>query len=369
VTEGARRILQREGRPHLFRPLTIRSVTIRNRIVLSPMCQYSGCEGMPTDWHFGHLAARAVGGAGLIFTEATSVEPRGRITRYCLGLWNDAQRDALARIAAFVSEQGAVPGIQLGHAGRKASITRPWEGSRALTQEEGAWQPIAPTEAPHDERFPRPAPMNAAMIDEVLGAMAHSARLAREAGFKVIELHAAHGYLVHEFLSPLANARTDEYGGSLMHRARFLMAALDALRGEWPEALPLFVRLSCTDWIDGGWSLDDTVKLVRLLKARGDVDLVDCSSGGIDPRQQIPTHPGYQVPFARAVRSSAGIATAAVGLIHTPDMAEQIVASGDADLVVLGRTLLAEPYWPLSAARALGASIAWPVQYERANIF
>jgi 2,4-dienoyl-CoA reductase-like NADH-dependent reductase (Old Yellow Enzyme family) len=369
VSEDARRILQRERRPYLFRPLTIRSVTIRNRIVLSPMCQYSACDGMPNDWHFGHLAARAVGGAGLIFTEATNVEPRGRITKYCLGLWNEAQRDALARIAAFVSGVGAVPGIQLAHAGRKASITRPWEGSRPLGPEEGAWQAIGPTPAPYDERFPPPAAMDASTRDEVLGAMASAARLAREAGFKVIELHAAHGYLIHQFLSPLTNARIDEYGGSLTHRARLLMAVLDAVRAEWPDDLPLFVRLSCTDWIDGGWDLDDTVELARLLKARGDVDLIDCSSGGIDARQRVPTHPGYQVPFARAVRGAAGIATAAVGLIHTPDLAEQIVAGGDADLVVLGRTLLADPYWPLTAARALGASIAWPVQYERANIF
>lgn len=333
------------------------------------MCQYSGCDGMPTDWHFGHLAARAVGGSGLVFTEATNVEPRGRITKYCLGLWNEAQRDAFARIARFVSEQGAVPGIQLAHAGRKASITRPWEGSRPVRVEEGGWQAIAPTLLPYDDRFPAPVAMDVSTIEEVVGAMARAARLAREAGFKVIELHAAHGYLVHQFLSPLTNTRTDAYGGSLTNRARFLMAVLDAVRGEWPDSLPLFVRVSCTDWIDGGWTLNDTVELARLLKARGDVDVVDCSSGGIDPRQQIPIHPGYQVPFARAVRGSVGIRTAAVGLIHTPDMAEQIVASGDADLVVLGRTLLADPYWPFTAARALGAPIAWPVQYERANIF
>jgi 2,4-dienoyl-CoA reductase-like NADH-dependent reductase (Old Yellow Enzyme family) len=369
VNEDARRILQRDRRPHLFRPFTIRSVTLRNRIVLSPMCQYSASDGLPNDWHFAHLAARAVGGTGLIFTEATNVEARGRITRYCLGLWNEAQRDALARIAAFVSGQGAVPGIQLAHAGRKASITRPWEGSRPLAFAEGAWQPIAPTSAPYDERFPLPAAMDASTIGEVLGAMAGAARMSREAGFKVIELHAAHGYLIHQFLSPLTNTRTDGYGGSLANRVRLLMEMLDVLRAEWPDDLPLFVRVSCTDWIDGGWNLHDTLELARMLAARGDVDLIDCSSGGLDPRQQVPIHPGYQVPFARAVRQDAGVATAAVGLIHTPDMAEQILANGDADLVVLGRTLLADPYWPLNAARALRASIEWPVQYERANIF
>jgi 2,4-dienoyl-CoA reductase-like NADH-dependent reductase (Old Yellow Enzyme family) len=369
VNEDARRILHRDLRPHLLRPLTIRSVTFRNRIVLSPMCQYSAADGVATDWHFGHLAARAVGGTGLVFTEATNVEARGRITKYCLGLWDEAQRDALARIAAFVGAQGAVPGIQLAHAGRKASITRPWEGSRPLTDGEGAWTPIAPTESPFSDGFPRPAMMDAAAIGEVLQSAARAARLAREAGFKVIELHAAHGYLIHEFLSPLANRRGDQYGGSLTNRARFLMEMLDAIRSEWPGEVPLFVRLSCTDWIDGGWRLDDTVTLARMLKARGDVDLIDCSSGGIDPRQKVPIHPGYQVPFARAVRHEAGIATAAVGLIHTADMAEQVLGNGDADLVVLGRTLLADPYWPLHAARELRASIEWPVQYERANIF
>jgi len=369
VNEDAKRIFQRDPRPHLFRPWTIRSVTLRNRIVLSPMCQYSGSEGMPTGWHFSHLGARAVGGTGLVFTEATNVEPRGRITQYCLGLWNDRQRDAFARIAAFVSAQGAVPGIQLGHAGRKASITRPWEGSRPLAREEGGWDAIAPTSEPYDERFRPPTPMDASTIGEVLAATARASRLARDAGFKVIELHAAHGYLVHQFLSPIVNTRTDAYGGPLIQRARFLLEMLDAIRREWPLDLPLFVRLSCTDWIDGGWTLDDTITLARLLKARGDVDLVDCSSGGIAPRQQVQIHPGYQVPFARAVRERAGIATAAVGLIHTADMAEEIVANGDADLIVLGRTLLADPHWPLRAARTLRATIDWPIQYERANIF
>ncbi len=369
MNEDARRIFQRDRQPYLFRPLTIRSVTLRNRIVLSPMCQYCASDGVADDWHFSHLAARAVGGAGLVFTEATNVEPRGCITKHCLGLWNDTQRAALARIAAFVSAQGAVPGIQLAHAGRKASITRPWEGSRPLTPEEGAWTTIGPTTAPYDERFPAPAAMDGTTIAEVLAASADAARRSREAGFKVIEVHAAHGYLIHQFLSPLANTRTDDYGGSLSHRARFLMEVLDAVRGQWPAELPLFVRLSCTDWIEGGCDLADAIALAQWLNARGDVDLVDCSSGGIDPRQRIRMYPGYQVPFARAVRAATGISTAAVGLIHTAEMAEQIVAGGDADLVVLGRTLLADPSWHLAAAKTLGASVPWPVQYERANIF
>jgi len=369
MSEDARRILQRDRTPRLFQPLRLRSVALRNRIVLSPMCQYSATDGLANDWHFAHLAARAVGGAGLVFVEATNVEARGRITKHCLGLWNEAQRDALARIAAFIAAQGATPAIQLAHAGRKASMTRPWEGSRPLTADEGAWETIAPSALPFDDRCPAPAAMDAATIEEVLRAASKSARLAREAGFKVVEIHGAHGYLAHEFLSPIANRRSDGYGGTLANRARFLMEMLDAVRAEWPDDLPLFVRLSCTDWIDGGWSLDDTIALARMIKARGDVDVIDCSTGGIDPRQRVPVHPGYQVPFARAVRQHASIATAAVGLIHTADMAEQILGNDDADLVVLGRTLLADPYWPLGAARALRASVTWPIQYERANIF
>jgi 2,4-dienoyl-CoA reductase-like NADH-dependent reductase (Old Yellow Enzyme family) len=370
VGEDGRRILQRDRNPHLFRPLTIRSVTARNRIMLSPMCQYSAAaDGVATDWHFAHLAARAVGGAGIVFTEATSVEPRGRLTHACLGLWNDAQREALGRIANFVSAQGAVPGIQLAHAGRKASITRPWEGSRPLRPDEGAWETLSATSAPYDERFPAPLAMDARMIDEFVRAAARSAQSARAAGFKVVELHAAHGYLIHQFLSPVSNTRTDQFGGSLTKRARLLMQTIDAVRAEWPLDLPLFVRLSCTDWIDGGWDMTQTIALARMLRERADVDLIDCSSGGIDPRQRISFHPGYQVPFARAVRAATGLATAAIGLIHTADMAEEILGNGDADVVVLGRTLLADPFWPLRAARALRTTIAWPVQYERADIF
>jgi len=369
VSENQRRILLRDPDPHLLRPLTIRSVTLRNRIMLSPMCQYSATEGMADDWHFVHLASRAVGGTALIFTEATHVEPCGRITPWCLGLWNDAQRDALARVAAFVEARGAVPGIQLAHAGRKASITRPWEGSRPLSPAEGGWNPIGPSPLPFGDGFATPVEMDATQIHEVLEAWASAARRAREAGFRVLEIHAAHGYLIHEFLSPLSNRRGDGYGGGLTGRIRFLMEVIDAVRGEWPDRLPLFVRLSCTDWVEGGWDLEQTIALARALAVRGDVDAIDCSSGGNDPRQHIPTHPGYQVPFAGAVRRATGLRTVAIGLIHMPDQAEQILGNGQADLVALGRTLLADPYWPLHAARQLRARVAWPVQYERADIF
>jgi 2,4-dienoyl-CoA reductase-like NADH-dependent reductase (Old Yellow Enzyme family) len=369
MAENERRIEQRDPNPHLFRPITFRSVTARNRIMMSPMCQYSARDGVPDDWHFAHLASRAVGGAGIVFTEATHVEARGRITHWCLGLWNDEQQRALARIAAFVEAQGAVPGIQLAHAGRKGSVSRPWEGTRPLTPEQGAWATIGPSALPFADGFHTPKAMDEADIAEVLDAMARATRRARAAGFKIVELHAAHGYLIHEFLSPLSNHRDDEYGGDLDGRARFLMAMVDAVRSEWPAELPLFVRLSCTDWVEGGFDLEQAIAVAGRLKARGDVDLIDCSSGGSDPRQRIPTHPGYQVPLAEAIRRRAGIATGAVGLIHSPEMAEAILANGRADLVVLGRALLADPYWPLHAAATLRHKLAWPIQYERGNIF
>lgn len=366
--ENERRILQRDPHPHLFRPMELRAVTARNRIMLSPMCQYSATDGMPDDWHLVHLGARATGGAGIVFTESVHVEPRGRITHHCLGLWNDAQRDAFARITAFIDSQGAVPAIQLGHAGRKASIMRPWEGSRPL-EGEAAWETIGPSPLGFG-RLPAPTEMDRAAIDAVVEANRSAARRAREAGFKIIEVHAAHGYLIHQFLSPLSNQRTDGYGGDLANRCRFLMETIDAMRAEWPDDLPLFVRLSCTDWVEGGWDLEQTVALVEMLKGRGDVDLIDCSTGGNDPRQQIPIHPGYQIPFAEAVRSRTGMPTSAVGLMHGPDLAEEVVANGRADLVCMGRALLADPHWPLKAAKALHArDVAWPIQYERSDIF
>ena len=369
--ENARRILKRDPNPHLFRPVTFRSVTARNRIMLSPMCQYSGQDGLSNDWHFVHLGARAAGGAGWVFTEAVHTEPRGRITSHCLGLWNDEQRDRLARIASFVEAQGAVPGIQLGHAGRKASVGRPWEGSRPLRVAEGGWDDLVSASAlPYANGWHTPMAMSREQIASSLQTLKSATRRAREAGFRALELHGAHGYLIHQFLSPLSNQRTDEYGGSFENRIRFLQESISTIREEWPEDLPLFLRLSCTDWVEGGWSLDDTVRLATLLRFQGDVDLIDCSSGGNDHRQQIPIHPGYQIPLAQAVRSRAEMATGAVGLIHSPDLAESVIANGQADLVILGRALLSDPAWPLRAAAALKAeNVEWPKQYERSNIF
>jgi 2,4-dienoyl-CoA reductase-like NADH-dependent reductase (Old Yellow Enzyme family) len=369
-TENARRILQRDPQPNLFRPLALRSVNVRNRIMMSPMCQYSAQDGRANDWHFAHLAARAVGGAGIVCVEATHVEPRGRITKHCLGLWNDEQRDLLARIAAFISSQGALAAIQIGHAGRKASVTRPWEGTLPLGEDEGAWEVIGPSAIPYSDRSPVPRPMDERMIAEVVAAFRHSARRAREAGFKMLELHAGHGYLFHQFLSPLSNQRTDGYGGSLTNRARLLGQTIDAVRREWPQDLPLSVRLSLTDWMPGGWDLEEAIKLCVMLRQRGDVDLIDCTSGGNHPAQRIRIYPGYQVPFAERVRREAALPTAAVGLISAPEAAEEIIANGRADLVVIGRMLLFDPHWPLHAANALKArTVAWPLQYERANIF
>jgi 2,4-dienoyl-CoA reductase-like NADH-dependent reductase (Old Yellow Enzyme family) len=369
-TENTRRVLHRDPLPHLLRPLTLRSVETRNRIMMSPMCQYSAQDGLADDWHFAHLAARAVGGAGIVCVEASHVEPRGRITKHCIGLWNDQQRDRLARIAAFIAAQGAVPAIQIAHAGRKGSVSRPWEGTLPLAADDGAWEVIAPSPLPFGNRTTKLRAMDDTAIAEVIAAFRQATRRAREAGFKIVELHAAHGYLINEFLSPLGNQRTDHYGGSFENRTRFLFETIDAMREEWPADLPLFVRLSVTDWVPGGWDIEDTVRLCRILKERGDVDLIDCSSGGNDPTQRVPAYPGYQVPFAERVRREAEIATAAVGLISAPEAAEEIIANGRADLVALGRILLFDPYWPLHAASRLKAkTVPWPSQYERASIF
>jgi len=367
--ENERKVFQRDPSPHLFRPMTMRSVTARNRIVMSPMCQYSATDGVANDWHLVNLASRAVGGCGIVFTEVVHTEARGRISPHCLGLWNDVQRDALKRIVDAVAAQGAVPAIQIGHAGRKGSTARSWDGGKPLGREQGGWDVIGPSAIPFGEGYATPQVMDAATIAATLEGFRTATRRAREAGFKLVELHAAHGYLVSEFLSPLSNTRSDEYGGSLTNRMRFLLQAVDAVRSEWPDDLPLFVRISATDWVEGGWDLEQSVQLAKILKAGGKVDLIDCSSGAMSPKQQIRIHPGYQVPFAEAIRNRADIATGAVGLIHSPDMAEQILANGQADLIFLGRTLLAEPYWPLRAAKALKAKVAWPVQYERADIF
>jgi 2,4-dienoyl-CoA reductase-like NADH-dependent reductase (Old Yellow Enzyme family) len=368
--ENERRILRRDPNPHLFRPLTIRSVTMKNRIMLSPMCQYSATEGMMGDWHFAHLAARAAGGAGIVFTEAVHTEPRGRITHHCLGLWNDEQRDQMRRVVDFIEIQDAIPGIQLGHAGRKASVTRPWEGTRPIPIAEGGWEPIAPSALPYARGWPTPRALTIPVIEECIEQFVDAAARARAAGFRILEIHGAHGYLLHQFFSPLSNRRGDDYGGSFDHRVRLLLETVAAVRTVWPSGLPLFLRLSVTDWVEGGWTLQDSIRLCRILQERGDVDLIDCSSGGNDPRQQIPIHPGYQVPFAASVKANTGMRTAAVGLIHTPDLAESIVANNQADLVVLGRAMLADPVWPLRAAKSLkAANVRWPVQYERGDIF
>lgn len=368
--ENERRILRREPNPYLFRPLTIRSITSKNRIVLSPMCQYSAEDGLMNDWHFAHLAARAAGGTGIVFTEAVHTEPRGRITRYCLGLWNDQQRDRMRRIVDFLLSQEAIPAIQIGHAGRKASVSRPWEGSRPIPISQGGWEVIGASNRPYSKGWPAPTPMTGSMIRQSLEQFAEAVARAREAGFQILEIHAGHGYLIHQFLSPLSNDRDDEYGGSFDGRVRLLLDTIDAARSVWPHRLPLFVRISATDWVEGGWTLGDSINLCRRLKARGDVDLVDCSSGGNDPRQNIPIHPGYQVPLAAAIKTNTGLLTGAVGLIHSPDLAESVVANGQADLVILGRALLADPVWPLKAAKRLKATtVKWPVQYERADIY
>jgi 2,4-dienoyl-CoA reductase-like NADH-dependent reductase (Old Yellow Enzyme family) len=366
--ENDRRIQQRDTRPMLFRPITFRSVTARNRIVMSPMCQYSAIEGVPTDWHIVHLGSRAVAGCGIVFVEATGVEARGRITPSCTGIWNDTQRDAFARIAKFIAAQGSVPAIQLAHAGRKASVNRPWEGTKPIGPEQGGWPTIGPSALAWGN-YAVPRAMEQSDIDTVVAAFAAAARRAREAGFRLIEVHGAHGYLIQEFLSPLSNKRTDRYGGSLENRARLLMQVLDAVRREWPAELPLFLRISSTDWIEGGWTLADSILLAKLVRARGDVDLIDCSSGGNDPAQKVPANPGYQTPFAEAIRREAGIATGAVGLISSPEQAEEILANGRADLVFLARALLHDAYWPMHAAKALKAEHAWAPQYERGNIF
>ena len=359
-----------DANPYLFQPPTFRSVTSRNSVMLSPMCEYSAKDGVANDWHLVHLGARAIGGVGIVSTEATHVEERGRITHGCLGLWNDTQRDALAPVAAFVAQQGAIPAVQLAHAGRKASTDVPWRGGKPLTPEQGAWQPIGPSPLAFGPNYAVPREMTAEDIQTVLDAFAAAARRALQAGFRIIELHSAHGYLGHSFLSPISNKRTDRYGGGLENRARFLLDLVAAVRAEWPDHLPLFVRLSCADWVEGGLTIEDTVNVARMLKATGAVDLIDCSSGGVDPGQKIELYPGYQVPFAARIRREAGIATAAVGLIHSPDFAESILASGAADLIVLGRALMANPHWVLGAAKTLKADVdLWPPQYQRANIF
>lgn len=357
--------------PHLFSPLTVRSLTLRNRIGVSPMCMYSCDEqdGMANIWHVIHLGSRAVGGAGLVFTEATAVRSEGRISPEDLGIWHDGQIEPLRPITAFIKSQGAVAGMQLAHAGRKASTFRPWaEQHGQVPAPQGGWHPVGPSALPFAPNDAAPTELSKAEIGDIIKAFAAAALRALEAGFEIVEVHAAHGYLIHEFLSPLSNTRQDEYGGSLTNRLRLLREVVDAIRRCWPERLPLFVRLSATDWSDkGGWDLEQTVQAAHMLKEHG-ADVVDCSSGGLLPRVHIPEGPGYQVTFAERVRHGAQIPTAAVGLISSAQQADQIVRSGQADMVLLARAMLRNPYWPLQAAKELGQEVRWAPQYLRAKL-
>ncbi len=350
----------------LFSEFRLRELSFRNRIFVSPMCQYSAVDGAPNTWHLVHLGSRAVGGAALVMVEATGVSPESHISPYDLGLWSPAQRDAFRPIVQFIKEQGAVAGIQLAHAGRKASTDAPWSGGGPLAAGRGDWQPLAPSAIPFTPAHAMPRALTRADMDVVVRQFAETTQRARDAGFDVVEVHMAHGYLLHEFLSPLSNRRTDEYGGSLENRARLPLAVAHAVRELWPAHLPVFVRISASDWADGGWDLEQSVRLARWLKETG-IDLIDCSSGGLVADARIPAAPGFQVPFAAAIRARTGIATGAVGLITEAHQAEQIVASGQADAVLLAREFLRDPYWPLHAARQLNVEAPWPKQYLRAR--
>lgn len=347
----------------LFSPLTIRGVTLHNRVVVSPMCQYSAVDGFTDDWHLVHLGSRAVGGAGLVMVEATAVLPEGRITPGCTGIWDERHVENLARIARFLHRMGVTSSIQLAHAGRKASCAPPWAGGPRLPEtDDNAWTTVAPSAIPFQESDPDPVELDDAGIARIVAAFAAGARRAIDAGFQVIELHNAHGYLLHEFLSPLSNHRTDQYGGSLENRMRLSLAIVDAIRNVIPESTPLFVRISSTDWAEGGWDLAQSINLARTMKSHG-VDLIDCSSGGTVPYAKIPAASGFQVPFAEAIRRETGILTGAVGIIFDGEQANAIIASGQADLVFLAREMLREPYWAIKAAQTLGAPSLWPTQY------
>ncbi|MGH9571459.1 MAG: NADH:flavin oxidoreductase/NADH oxidase, partial [Candidatus Angelobacter sp.] len=352
---------------HLFEPLRLRGVELPHRILVSPMCQYSCTDGLANDWHLVHLGSRAVGRAAAVFVEATAVTADGRISPQDMGIWSDNHIEPLRRIFSFVEEQGSVPAIQLAHAGRKASTAAPWNGGKPLAQREGGWSPIvAPSTLPFSEGYQMPHELTRTEIAEIILAFAAAARRAQAAGAKIIELHAAHGYLLHSFLSPLSNRRADEYGGTFENRIRMVCEAVAAVREVWPDQYPLFIRLSASDWVEGGWTVEDSVALARLLKTMG-VDLFDCSSGGNVPHARIPLGPGYQAPFAEQVRREAAVPTGAVGMITQSFQADQIIRTGQADVVFLARQFLREPYWPLIAAREVGQEIQWPVQYERAK--
>jgi 2,4-dienoyl-CoA reductase-like NADH-dependent reductase (Old Yellow Enzyme family) len=351
----------------LFSRLEIKDIELRNRIMVSPMCQYSSTDGFATDWHLVHLGSRAVGGAAIVMQEATAVSAEGRISPDDMGIYQDAHMEKLKRIVDFIQAQGAVPGIQLAHAGRKASHASPWKGGRQISPSNGGWLTMAPSEVPFADNEQAPVALNKQGIQKVIDDFSSAARRAAKVGYRVIEIHAAHGYLLHQFLSPLSNRRDDEYGGSLENRSRILIAVIESVKKEWNARYPLFVRISATDWTDAGWSIDDSLRLSSLLKAKG-VDLIDCSSGGISPKINIPVAPGYQVPFAEQIKKEAEILTGAVGLITSADQAEEILISRQADIIIFARQLLRDPYFPLRAAHMLREDISWPQQYERAKI-
>jgi 2,4-dienoyl-CoA reductase-like NADH-dependent reductase (Old Yellow Enzyme family) len=347
----------------LFSPLNIRNIQFKNRIFVSPMCQYSSEDGMPNDWHLVHLGSRAVGGAALVIMEATAVSPEGRISPADSGIWSDDHATALQRITHFIKSQGAAPGIQLAHAGRKAGTRVPWKGMKPI---ESPWQTLASSAIPFDKHYPVPKEMNSGDLDAMVANFEMAAQRSRKAGFEVVEIHMAHGYLLHEFLSPLSNKRCDKYGGSFENRIRFPLRIAKTVRRVWPQDLPVFVRISSTDWVNGGWNLTQSIQFSALLKEEG-IDLVDCSGGGIIPGVKITTGAGYQTAFAAEIRKQTGILTGAVGLITEAQQAEHIINTGQADAVLLARELLRNPYWPLHAAKKLGAEVSWPPQYLRAK--
>jgi len=351
----------------LFSSLPIKSIVLKNRITISPMCQYSAKDGFANDWHLVHLGSRASGGAGLIIQEATAVAPEGRISPEDLGLWNDNQIEKLLTINQFIISQNSIPGIQLAHAGRKASVSAPWIGNKKLDENQGGWETVAPSAIAYHSDEKKPVALDKTGIQKVISDFKSATKRALKAGFQVLEIHAAHGYLLHQFLSPLSNFRTDEYGGPFENRIRLLLEVLEAVQSEWPKNLPLFVRISATDWADGGWNIDESVQLSKILKEKG-VDLIDVSSGGLVSHQQIPLGPNYQVPFAEKIKKETGILTGAVGLITEAIQAEEIISSGKADLVLFARESLRNPNLALNFAKELSATISWPKQYERAKI-
>jgi 2,4-dienoyl-CoA reductase-like NADH-dependent reductase (Old Yellow Enzyme family) len=351
----------------LFSPITIKSITLKNRLAISPMCQYSAKDGFPNDWHLVHLGSRAVGGAGLIISEACAVVPEGRISPFDIGIWKDEHIESHLRITQFIESMGAVPAVQLAHAGRKASCDTPWNGGGYLTKESDSWQIVGPSEIPFKPGAPTPNILTTEEIKRVIHTFQLAAQRSLKAGYKIIEIHAAHGYLIHQFLSPLSNHRTDEYGGSFENRTRLLLEVVDAIKSVWPKSLPLFVRISATDWSDGGWDVNASIELVKLMEQKG-VDLIDTSTAGNIYDAQIPVGPGYQVQFASAIKNATTMLTGAVGLITNAQQAEEILQNKCADLILIGRLSLRNPYFPLNAAKELNENIKWPLQYERGKI-